>query len=179
MIQFGTPANIIQFVLNVLISFLSFQSITIPITTQIIQLFSTLCHNPHTQKVLLSLESSHRLITQHHTMQFYALYQPHAGRLLSSFYGAITELMLVHAPPGDLEQFCLPLISQLHQLQQDQPINDEAFCLCLREITGILRSCTKSQQYITVYDLMYVLSLYLILLAVLLYFDLLKSYRKH
>lgn len=68
-----------------------------------------------------------------------------------------------------LEQFCLPLISQLHQLQQDQPINDEAFCLCLREITGILRSCTKSQQYITVYDLMYVLSLYLILLAVLLY----------
>ena len=100
-------------------------------------------------------------------MHFYALYQPHAGRLLSSFYAAMTELMLVRAPPGDLEQFCSPLIRQLQQFQQDQSLSDDAFCICLREITGILRSCTKSQQYVTVYDLMYVLSIHIILLAVL------------
>ena len=155
LIQLGSPSNVIQFVFDVLITLLSFRSITLPVTAQIINLFSILCHNIHTQTVLLSLESSRRLVTQHHTMHFYALYQPHAGRLLSSFYAALTELMLVRASPGDLEHFCSPLIIQLQQLQQDPPNNSEAFCICLREITGILRSCTKSQQYITLYDLMY------------------------
>ena len=169
LIKGGDPNQVIEFVLKVLLSFISYRSNTLSLTNQIIQLFSTLCHNVHTQKVLLSLEASHRLITQHQTMSFDSLYQPHAGRFLSSFYAAMTELLLVRAPPGDLEQFCMPLVERLQQFHQNQPINDNALCIYLREITGILRSCTKSHQYIIVYDLMYLLLIQIILLAILLY----------
>lgn len=53
----------------------------------------------------------------------------------------MTQLLLTHATPGDLEQFCLPLLRDLQALQDASPRESDRFCAAMRKVTA---SCARA-----------------------------------
>ena len=155
LIKLDGPTQVIQTVFDILLTFATFRAQSLAVTAQIVRLVGVMCQNPHIQSVLLTLESARFLVTRHHTMCFDALLQPHAGRYLTGFYAAVTQLLLVRAPPGDLEQFCLPLLRELETLRESPQLEVRRYCVTLRKLTGVARACVMAQEFLTVYDMLW------------------------
>lgn len=67
----------------------------------------------------------------------------------------MTQLLLTHATPGDLEQFCLPLLRDLQALQDASPRESDRFCAAMRKVTGVVRACVTERAFQTVYDMLW------------------------
>ena len=114
-----------------------------------------LCHNPHTQRILIYLDSMKKVVQEHSTYHFPALEDPANGRYRTQFYTSLTEAMLICAVPGDLDLFALSLSDKLTKAVQEMDI--QLITSCYRDLTGVVRSCLSSYQYLTVYDILFLL----------------------
>ena len=147
---------VVTTIFDILIHYLLTATITIEIASEIVRLFSEMCKNIYIQQILLRQEAVRQVVIFHHTLQFPILSQPKSGRILTTFYSFLTELLLVKALPGDLDQYTQPLTVQFQQFQQDPSLPVETFCVCLRKLTGVLRACQQPHQFDTVFCMMYV-----------------------
>ena len=145
---------VITTIFDIFIHYLLTPTMTEDIAAEIVRLFSEMCKNMYIQQILLKQEAVRQVVISHHTLHFPVLSQPKSGRILTSFYSFLTELLLVKAYPGDLDQYAQPLIVQLQQLQQNASDSVVKFCVCLRKLTGLLRACQKPHQFDTVFCLM-------------------------
>lgn len=150
LIQLGEPAMVVTTIFDILIHYLLTATTTIEIASEIVRLFSEMCKNIYIQQILLRQDAVRQVVISHHTLQFPVLFQPKSGRILTTFYTFLTELLLVKALPGDLDEYTQPLINQF----QDSSLSVEAFCVCLRKITGVLRACQQPHQFDTVFCMM-------------------------
>ena len=114
-----------------------------------------LCHNPHTQRILIYLDSMKKVVQQHSTYHFPALEDPANGRYRTQFYTSLTEAMLICAVPGDLDIFTMSLSDKLTKAVQEMDI--QLITSCYRDLTGVVRSCLSSYTYLTVYDILFLL----------------------
>ena len=154
LIQLGEPAMVVTTIFDILIHYLLTSTVTIEIASEIVRLFSEMCKNMYIQQILLNQESVRQVIITHYTLRFPIISQPKSGRILTTFYTFLTELLLVKAVPGDLDQYVKPLIDQLQQFQNNPSLSVEEFCVCLRRITGVLRACQQPHQFDTVFCMM-------------------------
>ena len=122
-------------------------------TSQAVSLFDVLAKNLSSRSVLIHASSIQSLILNHRDTHLSVLFLPQHMRYRPIFYGALTQIMLHGAVPGDLEQFVKPFINELQDMKQKQQF--EAMVPLLRDITGIFRSCTEEKNYVCVYDLLY------------------------
>ena len=147
------PPRVFQTLLDFLLSLLAAPSPAV--ADPAVRLLAAVTANPHTQGVLLALPAARLLVARHYTLPLAALETPHPGRFLTGFYAAVTQLLLTHATPGDLEQFCLPLLRDLQALQDASPRESDRFCAAMRKVTGVVRACVTERAFQTVYDMLW------------------------
>ena len=153
-LNMGEPANVITWVFRLLITYLSLSSLSVHVASEVVRLFSDMCKNAYIQAILLKQEDVRLIVTQHHEMVFPVLSQPEAGRILTSFYTFLTELLLVKAHPGDLELFAQPLLEELQKYQSNDNQTINQLCSCVRRITGVLSACHKPHHFSALFDLL-------------------------
>lgn len=151
----GEPVEIINSLILFLLNSLLQSPLSTTILTQLLSLFSMLCHNPHTQRILIYLDSMKKVVQEHSTYHFPALEDHANGRYRTQFYTSLTEAMLICAVPGDLDLFALSLSDKLTKAVQEMDI--QLITSCYRDLTGVVRSCLSSYQYLTVYDILFLL----------------------
>lgn len=153
-LNMGEPANVVTWVFRLLISYLSLSSLSVQVASEVVRLFSDMCKNVYIQVILLKQEEVRVIVIHHHEMMFPVLSQPDAGRILTSFYTFLTELLLVKAHPGDLELFAQPLLEELQKYQSNDHQTIYQLCSCVRKITGILRACHKPHHFSALFDIL-------------------------
>ena len=149
----GNPISIIDSILLFLLNTLCQGHLSPSIVNQCLSLFTLLCHNPFIQRVIISMGTMKSLVVKHASYHFTSLELQELGRYRTLFYSSLTEAMLVCAVPGDLDLFVMSLYNKMSQAVQERNISVVTFCL--RDGTGIVRSCLTSYHFNTVYDILY------------------------
>lgn len=149
----GDPVTIIDSILLFLLNTLCQSHLSPAIVNQCLSLFTLLCHNPFIQRVIISMDTMKNFVVNHSSYHFPSLELQELGRYRTLFYSSLTEAMLACAVPGDLDLFVMSLYNKMSQAVQEQNISEVAFCL--RDATGIVRSCLSSYHFNTVYDILY------------------------
>lgn len=152
----GNAISVIDSILQFILNTLSQANLPEMILQQALSLFSTICHNPHIQKITIAMDSMKRLVVKHTTFCFAAIQSSPKGRYATLFYTSLTEAMLACAMPGDLECFLQPLLNQLTTAFQEMNIDMVSFSL--RAACGIVSACNTVYQYNTVYDMLFYFS---------------------
>ena len=152
----GSVTSTISLLLNFILDALTQPTLSNHCLKQAILLWTLLCHNAHTSRVLVTLPLVQDIIIHHNTLQLTSMLAPSTLRFRPPFYASLTELLLLKAVPGDLEHFCSPFVTTITTLLTS-PCNQQnmdTLVVCLRDVTGVLRSCTSSYNYTTVVDLL-------------------------
>ena len=145
-----TSAILNYFVLFILFSF-TIPTLSQSCLEQAILLFTSIAHSANARSILIDLSSIKMLVRNHEDAQLTAFLRPQYTRYRTQFYSALTEIMFEKAIPGDLEQFIQPFITKLQKVeQQDLP----SLTIILRDITGVFRSCIKSNHFLCCYDIL-------------------------
>ena len=152
----GNVVSTISLLLNFLLDALTQPFLTKHCLQQSLALWSLLCHNAHTSRVLVTLPLIQDVVVHHSTLHLASTLAPDTLRFRPLFYASLTEVLLLRAIPGDLERFCAPFATTITTLLSSPCTlqSMETLVVCLRDITGVLRACTSSYHYMTLLELL-------------------------